>query len=230
MRNRRSSMPSRRVLVLVISVNPLRLRTDPSAFRWRLSTFVPGLLKCGVLVAFSASARISSSHRSDTRTSRKSPMSRLTAPGPRSRLKPAVPKRAVVTGAKASGSNQDWPGPVLPKYCTLDLIRSARWEPHPGQFRGVVLELTLNGEPVNIASSAFSLQPPASAEPAPPFSHFLPLPKGRSAVPLMLKLCVRSNGITARVSLRYSQSAIAGPPSPLVSQQTPIALDQVYAA
>jgi hypothetical protein len=41
----------------VISVKPLRALTLPSAFRRRFETFVPGLLKCGVLVALNASAR-----------------------------------------------------------------------------------------------------------------------------------------------------------------------------
>src|SRR2546429_1856357 len=61
-----------------------------------------GLAKWGVLLKFSTSARNCMCNRSVIRKSRNKPKSRFTSPGPRSALKPAVPNRAAVTGAKRS--------------------------------------------------------------------------------------------------------------------------------
>src|ERR671919_526074 len=105
---KRSSVSRLGALTLVIWVKPPRLRTLPSEFRLMLDTFVPGLEKCGVLVAFSASARNCTDQRSVTLKARKMLMSRLRTPGPRRLLKPAVPNRGCVTEAYAVGSNQEF--------------------------------------------------------------------------------------------------------------------------
>src|SRR5215467_4698795 len=71
--------------VAVICINPFRFFTDPSEFVWRFDTFVPeGLAKCGVFVAFIASARIWVLKRSVILKVRNTLISRLVLPGPRS--------------------------------------------------------------------------------------------------------------------------------------------------
>ena len=86
----------------MICVYPFRLLIVPSEFNCMLDTFAAGFAKCGVLVKLKDSARSWSDHRSVNLKLRNSERSKLTVPGPRRRLNPAVPKRASVTGANAS--------------------------------------------------------------------------------------------------------------------------------
>ena len=88
-------------LVLVITPNPLRLRTVPSAFNCRLEAFEAGLAKCGVFVALSASIRSCRLIRSLNRNVRNRLASMFAMSGPRRALKPELPKRTAVTGRKA---------------------------------------------------------------------------------------------------------------------------------
>src|SRR3954470_2672055 len=173
----------------------------PSLFSTRFETFAPGLAKCGVLVAFSASPRNCTRQRSLTANSRKIPASRLNAPGPRTTSKAAVPKVAVVTGANARGSKYDWFGPAPPRIATLLFTRFARCM-LPGAFKDVPDAVTLNCVPEYVAISPFNCQPPASFELKPEVAQRLPLPNGSSAMNDALKLCVRSYGITVRFSLK----------------------------
>src|SRR6266851_3027950 len=90
--------------VVVIWLNPFKFFTEPSGFSCKFDTFAPGLLKCGVLLRLRASARSWSLNLSVTGKLRKRLISRLLLPGPRSRLKPEVPKRAGDTGGPGTGA------------------------------------------------------------------------------------------------------------------------------
>src|SRR5262245_15535822 len=121
-RTTRSSMPSLPTPVTLVMVEkPPRFWIVPSGLNCRFETLPLGKPKCGVLVKFRASARNSIFHRSVTLNARNSPKSRLVADGPRSVLYPTVPKDAVVTGAKASGSKYGDAEPMPPRISTLGL-------------------------------------------------------------------------------------------------------------
>src|SRR5262252_8089945 len=98
----------------------------PSGFRTMFETLVFGSPKWGVLRKLNDSKRNWALNRSVIEKSREIATSVLTTPGPRRELKPTLPKVAVVTGAKASGSKYDAVLPILPRICTLGLIWLAR--------------------------------------------------------------------------------------------------------
>ena len=87
--------------------------------------FAAGFMKCGVLETFEASARNSRLNRSLIGKRRNSPRSRFTAPGPRSRLRPALPYRTPTGAANAVGSKNGCPVPIPPNWATVGLIWSA---------------------------------------------------------------------------------------------------------
>ena len=66
-------------------------------------TFLSGWLKCGVLVTLKASTRASRFTRPIGKR-RKSPKSMFHQPGPRTELRPVLPKRTSVTEAQALAS------------------------------------------------------------------------------------------------------------------------------
>jgi hypothetical protein len=72
-------------------MKPPRAAMLPSEFSRMLDTFVPGLLKCGVLVKLNASARNCCRSRYLIGKLRKIAMSEFTVPGPRRMLRPLVP-------------------------------------------------------------------------------------------------------------------------------------------
>src|SRR5437764_627492 len=150
-------------------------------------TLVLGRPKCGVFVKLNDSKRNWSKARSVNRKSRESETSVLIAPGPRRELKPALPKPTVVTGANASGSNQERPLPISPMIWTLGFTWLARWVA-PGILSEVPEAETENGRPVMKAAIEFSRQPPKMAAPAPLVAQDLPFPKGSSHMPESARL------------------------------------------
>ena len=85
-------------------------------------TLVLGRPKWGVLRKLNDSKRNWALNSSVIVMSREIATSVLTTPGPRRELKPTLPKVAVVTGAKASGSKYDAVLPIFPKIVTFGLI------------------------------------------------------------------------------------------------------------
>lgn len=200
-------MPSRpRLATEVTSVKPARFLTVPSGVRTRFETFPPGLAKWGVLVKLNASPRNSSLKRSVSENVRNRPKSQFTTPGPRSELNPAVPRRASLTGVKASGSKYDWPLPTPPRIFTSGLIWSARWL-LPGISSEVPEALTENGVPLMKLARLVIRQPLRIAEAAPlSDAQRFPWPNGRSQVPVIERLCVRSKPSTLRFRLKYCRA------------------------
>src|SRR5262245_340249 len=107
-------------------------------------------------------------------------------------LRPAVPKRRSAaakvmelpllysTGRKASGLNQDVPGPALPRIVVAPTMSGVCVL--PGAFReDAPPAVTVNGRPATELKMPLNCQPPRIADDARLSAHFLPLPNGSSA-------------------------------------------------
>src|SRR5262247_1934342 len=100
----------------------------------------------------------------------------------------------------------------------------------PDAFSDASEAETENGRPEYAVSNPLTLQPPAKCARAPSFAQRLPLPKGSSATTVILKLCGRSKGSSARDRRINRGIWIAGRLSLNSSQQMPMALEKVYPA
>src|SRR6266568_992165 len=183
---------------LVISPKPFRLRIEPSELNCKLLTLFPGLPNFGVLVKLNDSRRNSSFAFSPTWKFRNSPKSQVAQPCPRNRLKPAFPKRALLTAAKAVGSKYGWPGPTPPRILTSGFTKSARWV-LKGAFSEEPEAKTENGRPLITLMVLLACHPPTILDRKPMLlSQGCPEPKGRLVLLAISRLCRRSKLLTDR--------------------------------
>ena len=94
---------------------------------------------------------------------RNKPKSRFTAPGPRSRLRPEVPKRTPVGAAKALGSKNGCPTPIPPRFSTTGFTWSAVCV-LPGAFSAPAAAVTT--EWPSLKGGKYTIYLPVAQEPA----------------------------------------------------------------
>src|ERR1700694_5494674 len=126
------------------------------------------------------------------------PRSRAASPGPRSELRLAVPKFAVVTGANAVVSNHVAELPTPCRVATCDFTWLATCVLN-GALSDVAEAVGVKGRPEYFEKMAFTFQPPAMTFPIREWPrNACPLPNGSSAVAPRSNTWRRSKSLTAR--------------------------------
>src|SRR6185437_2165075 len=138
-----------------------------------------GLLNCGELVRLNDSPRSSRLKRSVIGIVLNTEKSSSKRPGPLIRFRPTLPNVRASGAAKLDCENHGSPSPT-PCNIWRGATRFGVW-PLLGACRPDPLYVKFRGEPVCTVKMPPTRQPPNTADVRPPeFSHFLPLPNGRS--------------------------------------------------